>query len=146
MLFVRPADLKTRKACPERSRRNALAIALDRAFGDGKPEGLSLIHDRGSQFTAWSFKEMVERMKINDVVTAVRHPQSCGRLERFHRTFKEECIWLAEWESLGGLEVAVSQYVDHYNFERIHSALGYLTPMEVHRLAIGDKASLQIAA
>ena len=135
-----------RKTCRSEDAKDALAIALDRAFGDGKPEGLSLIHDRGSQFTAWSFKEMVERMKINDVVTAVRHPQSCGRLERFHRTFKEECIWLAEWESLGGLEVAVSQYVDHYNFERIHSAFGYLTPMEVHRLAIGDKASLQIAA
>jgi len=135
-----------RKTCRSEDAKDALAIALGRAFGDGKPEGLSLIHDRGSQFTAWSFKAMVERMKINDVVTAVRHPQSCGRLERFHRTFKEECIWLAEWESLGGLEVAVSQYVDYYNFQRIHSALAYLTPMEVHRLAIGEKSSLQIAA
>jgi len=135
-----------RKTCRSEDAKDALAIALDGAFGDAKPAELSLIHDRGSQFTAWSFKAMVKRMKINDVVTAVRHPQSCGRLERFHRTLKEECIWLAEWESLGGLEVAVNQYVDYYNFERIHSALGYLTPMEVHRLAIGEKTSLQIAA
>jgi len=62
------------------------------------------------------------------------------------RTLKEECIWLSEWESLGGLEVAVSQYVDHYNLERIHSALDYLTPMEMHRLATREKTSLQIAA
>ena len=105
-----------------------------------------MIHDRGGQFTAWSFKEMVDDLKINDVITAVRHPQSCGRLERFHKTLKEECIWLSEWENIGELEVAVSQYVDHYNFERIHSALGYLTPMEVHRLATREKSSLQIAA
>jgi len=59
---------------------------------------------------------------------------------------KEECIWLSEWENIGELEVAVSQYVDHYNFERIHSALGYLTPMEAHRLATREKTSLQIAA
>jgi len=135
-----------RKTCRSEDAKDALAIALDEAFGDAKPEGLSLIHDRGSQFTAWSFKEMVERMKINNVVTAVRHPESCGRLERFHRTLKEECIWLSEWESLAGLETAVADYVKHYNFERIHSALGYLTPMEAHRLAIGDKTSLQIAA
>ena len=135
-----------RKTCRAEDAKDALAIALDRAFGDAKPEGLSLIHDRGSQFTSWSFKEMVERMKINDVVTAVRHPESCGRLERFHRTLKEECIWLSEWENIGELEVAVSQYVDHYNFERIHSALGYLTPMEMHRLATREKSSLQIAA
>ena len=89
---------------------------------------------------------MVEQMKINNVVTAVRHPESCGRLERFHRTLKEECIWQCEWESLTGLETAVADYVKHYNFERIHSALGYLTPMEAHRLAIGEKSSLQIAA
>jgi len=74
-----------RKTCRAEDAKDALAIALDRAFGDAKPEGLSrfigMIHDRGGQFIAWSFKEMVEWMKINDVVTAVRYPESCGRLE-----------------------------------------------------------------
>ena len=135
-----------RKTCRAEDAKDALAIALDCAFGESRSDGLSLIHDRGSQFTAWSFKAMVDGLKIKDVVTAVRHPQSCGRLERFHRTLKEECIWLSEWESLTGLEVAVGDYVEHYNFERVHSALDYLTPMEVHRLAIGEKSSLQIAA
>ena len=58
----------------------------------------------------------------------------------------EECIWLSEWESLEELEVEASRCIEHYNVERTHSALGYLTPMEVHRLAIGEKTSLQIAA
>jgi putative transposase len=135
-----------RKTCRAEDAKDVLAIALDRAFGESKPEDLSLIHDRGSQFTAWSFKEMVDRLRIKDVVTAVRHPQSCGRLERFHRTLKEECIWLSEWESLDQLKAAVGCYIEHYNNDRIHSALGYLTPMEMHTLAMTEKTSLQIAA
>ena len=135
-----------RKTCRAEDAKDVLAIALDRAFGESRPEGLSLIHDRGSQFTAWSFKEMVEGLKIKDVVTAVRHPQSCGRLERFHRTLKEECIWLSEWESLDQLQSGVGCYIEHYNNDRIHSALDYLTPMEMHTLAISDKTSLQTAA
>ena len=42
-------------------------------------------------------------------------------------------------------EVSVSHYVDHYNFESIHLALDYLTPMEMHRVATREKTSLQIA-
>jgi len=135
-----------RKTCRAEDAKDTLAIALDREFGEMTPEGLSLIHDRGSQFTAWSFKEMVESADINDVMTAVRHPQSCGRLERFQRTLKEELIWLSEWESLEHLEQAVDSYVHHYNNGRIHSALAYQTPMQTHRLAIAGETSLQSAA
>ena len=135
-----------RKTCRAQDAKDVLAIALDGAFGESRPEGLDLIHDRGSQFTAWSFKEMLDGLGIKDVVTAVRHPQSCGRLERFHRTLKEECIWLSQWENLTELEAAMRDYVKHYNFDRVHSALGYLTPIEMHTLAIGEKTSLQIAA
>lgn len=137
----RIASYVLRKTCRTEDAMDAVALALDGAFKGNKPEGLSLIHDRGSQFTSWLFKEMVESQKINDVVTAVRHPQSCGRLERFHRTLKEECIWLYEWESLEGLEERVAEYIRHYNHERIHSALGYRTPMEVHRMALEIETS-----
>jgi len=135
-----------RKTCKAEDAMDTLAMALDQEFGTKKAEGLSLIHDRGSQFTAHSFSEMVQGAGITDVVTAVRHQPSCGRLERFHRTEKEECIWLTEWQTLTELQEAVEQYVHHYNNERIHSALGYLTPMEAHRLAIGSKSPLSKAA
>jgi len=57
-----------------------------------------------------------------------------------------QCNLWAERGSLGGLEIAVNQYIDHYGIERIHSALDCLTPMEMHRLAIREKTSPQIAA
>lgn len=135
-----------RKTARAEDAMDVLAKSLDREFGMSKPEGLCLIHDRGSQFTAWSFKEMVEGSGIRNVVTAVRHPQSCGRLERFHRTEKEECVWLSEWETAAGVEMAVDNYIHHYNNERMHSALNYRTPMEVNRLAKETYSSLATAA
>lgn len=126
-----------RKTCRQEDAMDTLARALDSAFGAVRPEGLSLIHDRGSQFTGWAFKEMLDRSKIKDVTTAVHHPQSCGRLERWHRTLKEECIWQNEWETLGDVDDAVWRYVRHYNNERIHSALNYKTPMEIYRQFTG---------
>lgn len=130
-----------RKTAKTEDAMDTVALALDAASDEMHPAELSLIHDRGSQFTAWSFKQMLRELKINDVVTAVRHPQSCGRLERFHRTFKEECIWLSEWESLEELETGVAEYINHYNYERMHSALAYRTPMDVHQMAVNTKNS-----
>ena len=135
-----------RKTCKAEDAMDVLAMALDSSFGDSKAEGLSLIHDRGSQFTAWKFKEMVSNASVTNVAVAVCHPQSCGCLERYHRTEKEECIWLTEWESLPGLVEGVAEYVEHYNNHRIHSALEYKTPMETHRLAMENKSHLSRAA
>lgn len=125
-----------RKTCRQEDAIDALARALDSAFGSSRPDGLSVIHDRGSQFTGWTFRSMLERLQIKDVVTAVHHPQSCGRLERWHRTLKEECLWQDEWETLRQVDDAVWRYVRHYNEERIHSALGYRTPMEIYRQSV----------
>jgi putative transposase len=135
-----------RKTCRQEEAQDVLALALDAAFGEARPTGLCLIHDRGSQFTGWSFRTMLQELHIRDVVTAVRHPQSCGRLERWHRTLKEECLWWQEWTTLGEVQGAVATYVRHYNEERLHSALGYRTPLEVYRQAIAEQSSLPTAA
>ena len=135
-----------RKTASTEDAMDAVALALEDAFCGARPKGLSLIHDRGSQFTSWSFREMVQCQRINDVVTAVRHPQSCGRLERFHRTIKEECIWLEEWESIEDLGRGVAEYIRYYNHRRIHSALGYRAPMEVYRMAVEARTSHPTAA
>lgn len=135
-----------RKTCKAEDAMDVLAMALDSSFGDSKADGLSLIHDRWSQFTAWKFKEMVSNASVTNVAVAVCHPQSCGCLERYHRTKKEECIWLTEWESFPGLVEGVAEYVEHYNNHRIHSALEYNTPMETHRLAMENKSHLSRAA
>lgn len=124
-----------RKTCRAEDAQDALALALDASFGCGKATGLSVIHDRGSQFTSHAFREMVKSCGAKDVTTAVRHPESCGRLERFHRTLKEELIWLQEWQYLAEVESAVEEWVRFYNEQRPHSALGYQAPMEFNKAA-----------
>ena len=124
-----------RKTCRAEDAQDALAIALDSAFGSGKATGLSVIHDRGSQFTSFSFKEMLRGCGARDVTTAVRHPESCGRIERFHRTLKEELIWRQEWEDLAQVQKAVDDWISFYNGERLHSSLGYKTPIEFSKAA-----------
>ncbi len=60
----------------------------------------------------------------------VGHPQSNGKMERFHKTLKSECV---RTHALSGLEEAqrvIEAYVHEYNHERLHSALNYLTPSD----------------
>lgn len=128
-----------RKTCRSEDAQDALALALDATFGSGKANGLSVIHDRGSQFTSHAFRTMVSNCGAKNVITAVRHPESCGRLERFHRTIKEELIWHREWQDLAEVVTAVREWVHFYNEQRPHSALGYQAPLQFSAAAALQK-------
>jgi putative transposase len=53
-------------------------------------------------------------------------------MERWYRTLKEEEVWLHEYRSLEEARASIGRYIHFYNYERVHSSLGYLTPMEVY--------------
>jgi putative transposase len=86
-----------------------------------------LIHDRDSKFAA-SFDEVFRSEDIRVLHTPVRAPQANAYAERFVRTVRTECLdWLL---ILGGrhLERVLGIYVQHYNSERPHRALGLQPP------------------
>jgi putative transposase len=62
-------------------------------------------------------------------------------MERWYRTLKEEEVWPNEYRSLQEAKASLDRYICFYNYERVHSALGYLTPME----AYSRELSTQIA-
>ena len=62
--------------------------------------------------------------------TSPYYPQSNGKLERYHRTIKSECIRPGTPLSLGDAKRLVTNYVAQYNEVRLHSALGYVTPID----------------
>jgi len=89
-----------------------------------------IITDNGPQFIAKDFKEFIRIAGMIHVRTSPYHPQSNGKLERFHKTLKGECIRVKVPLSLDDARRIVADYVDHYNHLRLHSAIGYITPFD----------------
>jgi transposase InsO family protein len=107
-----------------------IEILLQRArekFPDAKPR---VISDNGPQFIARDFKQFIRISGMTHVKTSPYYPQSNGKLERYHKTLKTECIRPQTPLSLDDARRIVDDYVKHYNTVRLHSAVGYVTPAD----------------
>jgi putative transposase len=98
-----------------------------------------IISDNGPQFIARDFKEFIRIAGMTHVRTSPYYPQSNGKIERFHKTIKGECIRVLVPLSLDDARRIVSDYVEHYNRLRLHSAIGYVTP---HDKLLGHDAAI----
>jgi transposase InsO family protein len=89
-----------------------------------------IISDNGPQFVAKDFKEFLRQWQTTHVLTSPHYPQSNGKLERYHRTLKEQAIRPKTPLTLEDARRVVGEFVEHYNTVRLHSALGYITPQD----------------
>jgi putative transposase len=89
-----------------------------------------IISDNGPQFIAKDFKEFIRICGMTHVKTSPYYPQSNGKIERFHRTIKGDCIRTQTPLSLEDAQRLVTGYVEYYNGVRLHSAIGYVTPKD----------------
>ncbi len=90
-----------------------------------------IISDNGPQFIARDLKEFIRISGMTHVRTSPNYPQSNGKLERWHKTLKSECIRPGTPLSLEDAKCLIQQYVDRYNHVRLHSAIGYVTPNDM---------------
>ena len=97
------------------------------AFPDAKPR---IISDNGPQFVAKDFKSFIRIKGMDHVRTSPYYPQSNGKLERWHKSLKSECIRPKTPLNIDEARRLVSAYVDDYNQRRLHSAIGYVTPAD----------------
>lgn len=105
--------------------------AFASATGYGRsPKGPRLISDNGPQFIAGDFKSYLREVGMSHVRTSPYYPQSNGKKERYFKTLKGECIRRKTPLSLEDARRVIGQYVEHYNNERLHSAIGYIAPMD----------------
>ena len=107
-------------------------IVLERAL-EKLPEGVvppRLITDNGSQYLSGEFKDYLRERDISHSRARVGHPQSNGKIERFHKSLKEECVRVTPMTDLEEARDLIAQYVQDYNLHRLHSALSYLTPWD----------------
>ena len=94
-------------------------------FPEAKPR---IISDNGPQFIAKDFKEFIRVAGMTHVRISPHYPQSNGKLERWHKTLKEDAIRVTPPSSLEDARRVVANFVAHYNGVRLHSAIGYITP------------------
>jgi putative transposase len=107
-----------------------IEVILQRArerYPEARPR---IISDNGPQFIAKDFKEYIRLMGMTHVRTSPFYPQSNGKLERWHKSLKTECIRPKSPISLADARDLVESYVNEYNHERLHSAIGYITPRD----------------
>ncbi|MGA9040229.1 MAG: DDE-type integrase/transposase/recombinase [Terriglobales bacterium] len=95
------------------------------AFPDARPR---VITDNGPQFIAREFQEFIRLWQTTHVFTSPHYPQSNGKLERYHRTLKEQAIRPKTPLTLEDARRIVGDFVDHYNAVRLHAGIGYIAP------------------
>ena len=88
-----------------------------------------LISDNGPQFIAHEFKRFIRTCGMTHVRTSPNYPQSNGKLERWHKTVKGEAIRPQTPLTLEEARRVVAKFVRYYNEVRLHSAIGYVTPL-----------------
>jgi len=104
-------------------------VILQRAREMYPGENPRIITDNGPQFISRDFKEFIRIAGMTHVKTSPYYPQSNGKIERYHRSIKGECLRVTALWSLEDARRVVTGYVQHYNEVRLHSAIGYVTPL-----------------
>lgn len=105
-------------------------LVLQRAREKHPQARPQIISDNGPQFVAKDFKEFLRLWQTTHVLTSPHYPQSNGKLERYHRTLKEQAIRPKTPLTLEDARRVVGEFVEHYNTVRLHSALGYVSPKD----------------
>jgi len=88
-----------------------------------------VVTDNGSQFTAKDFRELVREFDLEHIRIRTYHPESNGKVERFHRSTRE-ALEEIELMNLGRAREVIGRWVAYYNGERLHASLDYLSPAE----------------
>ncbi|MCK9876307.1 IS3 family transposase, partial [Frankia sp. Ag45/Mut15] len=108
------------------------------------PDGVIFHADRGSQYTSHEFAAFCHKNKIRNSVGRTGICFDNAAAESFWATLKKEFIHLHPFDTIDRVRAGVFQYVEvYYNRQRIHSSIGYLTPVEFEEKF--DRGSLLVA-
>ena len=114
-----------------------VTATLDLALAASGLDQMTVVHrprllsDNGSFYVASDLADWLDERNIEHVRGARFHPQTQGKIERWHQTLKNR-ILLEHYDLPGDLERQVAAFVAHYNHARYHESLGNLTPADVY--------------
>ena len=104
------------------------ASGCDQAHVLHKPR---LLSDNGASYVSGELAQWLGRQGMSHVRGAPYHPQTQGKIERWHQTLKNR-ILLEHYYLPGDLEAQVAAFIEHYNHQRYHESLDNLTPADVY--------------
>lgn len=110
-----------------------------RIFRDfGLPE--SILTDNGATFAGFKggytqFERMLMDHDVLPIHGRIYHPQTQGKIERFHRSLKNEVLYLRDIQNMEEAERVFKKWQHIYNFERPHSALGNKCPADIYSIS-----------
>lgn len=90
-----------------------------------------LLSDNGSSYVSGDLAEWLQEKGMKHSRGAPYHPQTQGKIERWHQTLKNR-ILLENYFLPGDLEAQIEAFVDHYNHQRYHESINNLTPADVY--------------
>ena len=105
-----------------------LASGCDQARVIHKPR---LLSDNGSSYISGDLAAFLDDKGMEHVRGAPHHPQTQGKIERWHQTLKNR-ILLENYYLPGDLQAAIERFVEHHNHRRYHESRNNLTPADVY--------------
>lgn len=107
--------------------------AFKRAYSSRQaPYGLIFHSDRGSQYTAFAFRQLLDSLNVAQSFSKKGYPFDNAVCESFFKYLKKEEVNRRHYHSLEELKLSVFQYIEgFYNSKRPHGSIGYLTPNEM---------------
>lgn len=135
-------------AMADHMRTELVSDALQMALDNRRPDpGLIFHSDRGTQYTSSEFTELLDRRKIRQ---SLSRPGQCwdnAVAESFFATLKCELVHRNVWPTRGRARTAIFEFIEGwYNGRRLHSSLGYLSPVDYERRLIGLDIAVEEAA
>lgn len=108
-----------------------VVTALRKAIAERQP-GAGLVHhsDRGTQYASREYIALLEAYGIEPSMSRAGRPYDNARCESFIKTLKQEEIYTRQYRDRADLELHIAEFLEHYyNRRRLHSALGYRSPV-----------------
>ena len=102
--------------------------ALEKAFEVARPEILN--SDQGCQFTSVDHIKFVEGNRVKISMDGKSRWADNIMIERWFRTLKYDEVYLKDYENINDARRQIGSFIHKYNFEKLHSALGYQSPAE----------------